>query len=315
MTLTNNLTHSIMFHHFHDDKHPISQGSISGDEFTIIINWVKQKFNLIGAKEYSKRFLKGNLTSLDVCLSFDDALKCQYDIAVPIMEKLGIDAFFFVYSSIFSKTPDMLEVYRFFRTVAYKDIDEFYFEFFSHVENIDKKNYQKIKYRYREINYLNEYPFYSENDKWFRYLRDQYLKTYQYQNLMNEIITKKNFDIEEAKRCLWINKNELINLQKVGHTIGLHSFSHPMRISKLSPKMQAEEYKKNYEQLFEILGKPISSVAHPCGDYNQDTLKILTNMGIKIGFRSSMSIKNIKSALEIPREDHSNILREIKLNN
>jgi len=35
-------------------------------------------------------------------------------------------------------------------------------------------------------------------------------------------------------------------------------------------------------------------------------------MGIQIGFRSSMSVKEIKSPLEIPRKDHSNVLREMR---
>ena len=39
--------------------------------------------------------------------------------------------------------------------------------------------------------------------------------------------------------------------------------------------------------------------------YNQDTLDVLSEIGIKMGFRASMEVREIKSSLEIPREDHA----------
>lgn len=53
-------------------------------------------------------------------------------------------------------------------------------------------------------------------------------------------------------------------------------------------------------------------MSHPCGKYNKDILKILKKLEIKVGFRDSMSPSNINSNLEIPREDHSNILKFIR---
>ena len=83
-------THSIMFHHFHDNKHPPSQGSISGKDFCKMIDWLSRKYNLIGAKEYLKKLNSNEIDSKDVCLSFDDALLSQYDIAFPILKKRGL---------------------------------------------------------------------------------------------------------------------------------------------------------------------------------------------------------------------------------
>ena len=50
-------------------------------------------------------------------------------------------------------------------------------------------------------------------------------------------------------------------------------------------------------------------MSHPCGNYNDDTLKILDEMGIQIGFRSNVNIKEIKSKLEVPRENHTNVFK------
>ena len=54
-------------------------------------------------------------------------------------------------------------------------------------------------------------------------------------------------------------------------------------------------------------------MSHPCGNYNQDTLKVLKDMGIKVGFLSSMADTKINSLLELPREDQANVAREMNL--
>ena len=46
---------SVMFHHFHNNIHPKSQGSISGDQFENIIDWLETKFNLLDAPDFANR--------------------------------------------------------------------------------------------------------------------------------------------------------------------------------------------------------------------------------------------------------------------
>ena len=110
-----------------------------------------------------------------------------------------------------------------------------------------------------------------------------------------------------------MNEKEVLKLHKDDHIIGLHSYSHPTKISSLSINNQFDEYKENLSHLSELLNTlDINSVSHPCGDYNKDTLNVLTKLGIKVGFRSNMSINNIITSLEIPREDSSNVFKEMQ---
>ena len=53
-------------------------------------------------------------------------------------------------------------------------------------------------------------------------------------------------------------------------------------------------------------------MAHPCGRYNKNTLKILKKLNVKIGFRSNMHKHMTKNCYEIPRIDHVDILKKIK---
>ena len=305
-------THSIMFHHFHDDRHLPAQGSLSQSDFSKMLDWLDDRHNIIGAKEYLEKFELSQLTDEDICLSFDDALLCQYDIALPILEERGIDAFFFVYSSVFSGTPDNLEVYRYFRTNNFSDIDDFYNQFFKLVESVYEGTVDQHRSQYEELNYLNAFPFYTESDKWFRYLRDQVLGVQKYEQLMLHLMTTKGFSPSLIIKDLWMSEDDLKDISKRGHLVGLHSYSHPTQMSKLSYQEQYNQYKKNLDHLKPVVGEVVC-MSHPCGDYNDDTIKILDGMGIRIGFRSSLSETIIKGKFEIPRDDHANIYKAMKI--
>jgi len=86
---------------------------------------------------------------------------------------------------------------------------------------------------------------------------------------------------------------------------------HPTKMEELSPEMQKNEYQKNFDLLSKITGHEPRSMAHPCGRYNQTTLDVLKGMEIQLGFRDSLSVKEIRSPLEMPRENHTNILKQM----
>ena len=59
-------------------------------------------------------------------------------------------------------------------------------------------------------------------------------------------------------------------------------------------------------------------MSHPCGSYNDNTLTILKELGIELGFKQIMTIepeKDMKkinnSFLEIARQDHAAIIKMI----
>ena len=60
-------------------------------------------------------------------------------------------------------------------------------------------------------------------------------------------------------------------------------------------------------------------MSHPNGSYNKDTIKILINLGIELGFKQIMTLELEKgmtkinnSFLEIARQDHADIMRMMK---
>ena len=84
-----------MFHHFHDEKnHLKSQGSISKDDFYRLIKFIGKK-NILNANIFYENLKKNKLKSNQVCFTFDDAIKSQIEVALPVLEDLKIKSFFF----------------------------------------------------------------------------------------------------------------------------------------------------------------------------------------------------------------------------
>ena len=161
-----------MFHHFRDEIDPMGQGALLGSEFELLLDWIGERYNLLNAEEYQYKAENEIFSPSDVSLSFDDGLLCQFNIAFPILKKRELTAFFFIYSSPLKGQPSNLVIFRYFRTVCFSDISQFYDCFFKKCESIYPQQYSTATKNFKAISYLNDFLFYSENDKFFRYLRD-----------------------------------------------------------------------------------------------------------------------------------------------
>ncbi|MAJ85432.1 MAG: xylanase [Candidatus Pelagibacter sp.] len=311
--------HGIMFHHFHDEKiHTKGQGSISKDVFLKIIKNIGKE-NILDANVFYEKFNNKNLKENEVCLTFDDAIKSQIDIALPVIEDLNIKCFFFVQSNVFDGDVDYLEVFRYFRMNFFLKVNDFYKLFYDFLDqNVDTffkdhRNWINAK--------LLKSPYYSIDDVKFRLIRDLYLNKDQYENIMFKIMKEKKFDYNQHYLKLIFDKSDLLKLDKLGHLIGLHSHNHPTLIEKLSYDNQKQEYEKCLKILSNILKNSknkIKYMSHPCGSYNQDTLDILKKLGIDMGFVHTTSIDKSKgmtkinnSSLEISRKNHTSFIKNL----
>lgn len=306
-------THAVMFHHFHNQIHPKGQGSLSEGDLEKMLAWLQQEYRVLCADEYLDKALRWQLREDETCLTLDDSLLCQYEIANSVIEAKGLTAFYFVYSSAFTETPDPLEIYRYFRSTKFADFDEFFENFMLQA----LYEFPKIlKTRLSDFNpdkYLTAFPFYTREDRIFRYLRDEVWAPHEYEKVMKSLMWAKGFSASDAQQKIYMQPSHLTELHSKGHIIGLHSHSHPTRLDLLSPQKQKEEYQQNLSFLDRVIGQPIRTMSHPCGRYTEDTLEILTQLEISIGFRSSRSVEEARTLLEIPREDHANVVTRMKL--
>ena len=306
-----NLGASVMFHHFTDSVHPKGQGAITEQDFENILNWLENNFKILCPEEFQSKLSNTTIQSNEITLTFDDGLRCQIDIAEKVLERRGLRAFFFVYTSIFTPNPDPLEIYRHFRTTCYMEIDEFYSGFFEVLELRNPGTYILAREKFEEEKHLANFLYYSTNDRFFRYLRDRVLTDAQYSSIMETMMSDKKYDIQQASANLWMTPENIKSLNLNGHTVGMHSQSHPTKMDLLDSDLQETEYQNNYAVLNDILGVEPWAMSHPCGQYNTETLRILRDMNINTGFRSNTFLSSNFSNLELPRIDHADLMKLI----
>ncbi len=304
------LPHGIMFHHFHDDGHPQGQGSISARQLADLIEFLGPQ-RILPAHEWLDRARAGQLADGNLCLTFDDNLRSQYDIAGPVLRNFGLTVFWFVYTSVLQGALERLELYRRFRITAFEHTDDFYAVFIQAVEQSDYgPEARTLLAAFDPETYLAEFPFYSETDRRFRYVRDEVLGPERYVAVMDRLITSRGLRLRSLADNLWMDDDCLRRLHDAGHIIGLHSHTHPTRLAKLDADAQKREYRANHEHLTQLFGEQPACMSHPCNSYNDDTLRVLRELGIVLGFRANMTQRG-HSPLELPRQDHANILAEM----
>ena len=302
------MAHGIMFHHFHDQAHPRGQGAMSADELERMIEYLGPD-RILPAREWQRRAEAGTLGVDDLCLTFDDNLRCQFDVAVPVLRRHGLTAFWFVYTSVLQGKLERLELYRFFRTVRYPSAEAFHDAFLgATLAGPDADHVRRRLAGFRPADHLRDFPFYTDGDRTFRFVRDDVLGPARYHDVMGRMMSGENLDA--LGRGLWMGPAELRQLHAEGHVIGLHSHTHPTRLGELPAAGQQAEYAANQSALTDLLGERPTTMSHPCNSYSAQTGPVLAGLGVRLGFRANMA-QPAHGPFEFPREDHANLLRRM----
>ena len=298
-----------MFHHFHGKNHPKSQGSVSADQFENLILKIKLTHEILSPTEYFTE-IKLSRKKRFTCLTFDDALLSQFEIAFPVLEAHSLIGLFNVYSAAFQKFPPTLELHRYFRNSYFSNVNQFNEKFIDAVKSNSPLAYKQGISRFLQNKDIwDSFPFYTETDKLFRFFRDYVLTSKEYSDTMNKLFVDFKFNPNSMKNSFYLNEKNLKLLSDKGQEIGLHSNTHPNAIHNLNYTDQLDEYRINFNHVMQVTNKSPIMMAHPCGNYNYETLLILHDLGIKAGFRSNLSSPVSRNLLEMPREDHINLLK------
>ncbi len=302
----------IMFHHFRDAVHPDGQGALSADEFDELLHSVGIE-RILPPQEWFERAQRERLSGDEVCLTFDDNLRCQFDVARPVMRRYGLTAFWFIATGTWSVRPPRLEVYRAFRTRHYAALDDFYRDFENLVTASDEgpRVVARLR-RFDPANYLAEFPFYTDADRRFRFIRDEALGPCDYERLMDALMAARGADATELAAGLWMDQDCVHALCREGHWIGLHSHTHPTRLAELSERDQRREYRDNATRLMAVTGRRALVASHPCNSYDARTLRVLRDLGVRMAFRANAALPG-GGPLELPRVDHAVLRKELSL--
>lgn len=204
-----------------------------------------------------------------IMLSFDDGLECQA-LAFPLLKQYRKTGIFFL------NNDNPMERHRMVRE---KMGIEFYTWFWKEIG----------KRTPAPDHFLNEYKFYTQEDKDYRWFRD-FLHPKWHDKIMDRI----------SEPIKFIDPREIV---KEGHVIGLHSATHPRVMGAMKPHEQYDEWMENLAYLRKYQ-EVIELAAYPMGRYNDVTKLILERMGITMAFTNSTKTRGV---FEQPRTDIKNL--------
>ena len=296
----------IMFHHFHGGIHKKSQGSITQDNLDRIIRSLFN-YDIISPQEWLDRCKKTEFIGNEICFTFDDNLKCQFDLAKEVLDSHNIKAFWFVYTSPFEGRLERLEIFRHFRHEHFDDIESFYAAFFRHFSATHPLLFKKfLVSNFKPDYYLKDYHYLTDCDKKFRFIRDEILTQEIYFELMEDLIKHKNLSLLGLSNNLWMTEEDLRNLTGDDHSIGLHTHTHPTKLSSLAPVAQKREFLTNKLKIEQITGVKPKAASFPNNSYSAETLRILKELDVETCFTATPKAINEKQNI-FPRYNHITI--------
>jgi len=304
--------HGLMFHRFGDTQSVRQrQGTLTAEEFERILVFVGLK-NIRTPGEWIRSVEAGTLGNRDFCITFDDGLRCQLEHALPVLERHGLKAFWFVYSCVFEGV--------FVKSEIYSSVGDQIGGMETLIAALLKRCPQSLLSLF-ETEAFREYseqmsrvaPFYSANDRKFRFLRNRAESRAEFEDLMDALLVDYGFPLDRVAQALWLRDSDLKSLVESGHCLGLHSYDHPYAMAELSYEHQLAQYQRNHRHLSTLCPSGVVCMSHPLNSYNEQTLDVLRRLGIQCGFRANTAPppggRINPSPLELAREDSANLLR------
>lgn len=301
--------HGLMFHRFAATAEAATKHqALSGAELEQVLVRVGVE-NILTPGEWLRRLADGSLESHHRCVTLDDGLRSQWEIALPVLDRLGLKAFWFVYSCVFQGQPVKAEIYRHLAAelggVAAL-LTELRHRAPTLLAALESREFTDYAEHTRAVA-----PFYTHSDLEYRYLRNRTKGREEFELVMDNLV--REFGCSDLASRLWLTEVELRALAASGHQIGLHSYDHPYAMAELTRPEQRRQYQRNLEHIAAVTRCAPRSMSHPLNSYNEDSLRILQELGIRCGFRANMLHPFSPSrALELPREDSVTLLSLVR---
>lgn len=307
--------HGLMFHRFHRSGEVAGgQGSVSDIAFETFLRSIEPK-RVLAPQEWMTRAKAGQLQRTDLCITFDDGLKSQVAVALPILARLNFRAFWFVYSAALHGKYDRNEIANYLATRHFISFAAFA-DHFLVTAGVPEQVFESDNWHNYAQDLNNRFPFYSPQDIRYRYVRNRVLSRDKFNELIDYLLKSLKLDLDEIAGHLWLKSTDVQSLHAAGHTIGMHSYSHPFALAELNPEEQRVEYRTNFDDLVRITGEAPRSMSHPLNSHSPVTLDVLTELQIECGFCSNMQppegcISVNPSRLQFAREDSAALLIQI----
>lgn len=251
---------------------------------------VKQFENQIGFLLKTYKPLKasdfyngGSNLSGGFLITFDDGFRNNFTYAVPVLQKYGLQAIFFVTTDFIGSREFLWteQVTRLIqktnKAVLEVELDKFHSLKLTSI--LDKENASLIIRKYLK----NQPPL----------KRNKILK--QMKSQLNDV--ELTINREDEERYLFMSWNEVVEMTNSGQMVGSHTHTHSI-LSTLNEEESLQELKQSKEAIEKHTGRPCLTLSYPNGeknDYSPMQKKQLKILGYKCAFTQIPPFSNYQT--------------------
>ena len=249
----------LIFHRVLAQPDPLFPDELCAGRFDTVCGWLKSWFNVLALDEAVARQKAGTLPERAACITFDDGYADNYHVALPILQRHGLTATFFIATGFLNGgrmwNDTLIESVR---GCALPLLDLTSLGAGQHVLGGVDDRRNAIQALIGQCKYL---PL-----------------------VRRVAVTEEVTRLARATlpSDLMMTSHEVSALRQAGMQIGAHTVSHPI-LARIDDRQAHQEVADSKLFLEQLLGERVSLFAYPNGkpgaDYTQNTVDIVRRLG------------------------------------
>lgn len=252
----------LIFHRVLPKSDPLFPGEIEADHFDRLCAWVASMFQVLPLDEAVALHARGALPARALSITFDDGYADNHDVAMPILQRHGLSATFFVATGFLDGGRMWNDtVIEAIRRTPHDDLDLHPLG----IEGVGRLSMRGVDQRREAIELVIG--------------RVKHRHPIERLAMVNALADLSGADL---RNDLMMTSNQVRGLRQGGMQIGAHTVSHPI-LAALSADDARVEIAQSRDVLQALLGERIPLFAYPNGkpgqDYNDDNVRLVRELG------------------------------------
>lgn len=260
---------AIVTYHYIGDEQKYKAGiyPVSAERFSDQLNKLGDIFNFVSEKDLLSA-LSGQmaLPEKSCLITFDDGLRSQFELAVPILEKKNIPAVFYINTMPLS-VGRACTVHKIHFLLTILDPEIIFEKILFHYKEFTKEVLD-VEDVFKKT--INNNPFDNDKIRKLKYILNSYLESDLSKQIVDAIFKIYVSDENSFCRELYMSKHQLITLKNNNlFTLGLHTAAH-VDVATASKDYIEEDLLENYKYFKkELLLNEINGLSYPYGIINK----------------------------------------------
>ncbi len=254
----------LIFHRVLRAPDPLFPDELDAARFAAVCGWLKAWFNVLPLADGARRLTAGALPSRALAITFDDGYADNHDVALPILQRHGLPATFFVASGF-------LDGGRMWNDTL--------------IEAVRGCPHPALALAGTEAAALGELPLKTTGDRQQAIARligaAKYLPPDERARWVAAVAQRAGAELPDD---LMMRSAQVRALHDAGMTVGAHTVTHPI-LTRLDDAQARAEVADGRRALEDITRAPVTLFAYPNGkpgsDYDERAVQVVRDLGFE----------------------------------